>query len=271
MRVIYEPSGKAREYSPLAANFYEGCDHGCVYCYAPCIRRTTRDAYKEDVHPRRDILHEIEKDCKTYAYSQKQVLFNFMGDPYCKANDKHKITRGALSLMLDAHIPVAILTKGGSRALQDKDKVLKFGKHIKVGSTLTFFNEDKSQEWEPGAASPSDRLAMLKAYHDMGVKTWASFEPVIDPQESLKLIDASIGFVGEYKIGKINNYRGLDATIDWTAFLESVVTKLREAKKPFYIKYDLRNAAPSVKLYGNEVLSDEFGVTPWEKSELWEV
>jgi DNA repair photolyase len=263
MGIIYEPKGKAREYSPLAANFYEGCDHGCAYCYAPGIRRMTRECYSDNVKPRMNLISELTKDMKEYTNSQKQVLFNFMGDPYCYANDKYKLTREALGIMLRHHVPVAILTKGGSRALQDADIIKQFGDHIKVGSTLTFISTELSKEWEQGAAIPSDRLAMLESYHSIGIKTWGSFEPVIDPQESLKLIEASLDFVDEYKIGKINNYGGIDKTIDWTAFLESVVSILREAKKPFYIKYDLRQAAPSVKLYGNEVLPDEHCVKPW--------
>ena len=34
MNVIYEPKGRAREYSELACNLYRGCTHGCRYCYA---------------------------------------------------------------------------------------------------------------------------------------------------------------------------------------------------------------------------------------------
>lgn len=268
MSIIYEPKGKAREYSPLAANFYEGCDHGCAYCYAPGIRRMTRESYAASVRPRRDLLAELEKDMKEYAYSQKQVLFNFMGDPYCAANDVYKLTRGALIICLEHHVPVAILTKGGSRALRDSDIVKLFGRHIKVGSTLTFLSPERSAEWEPGAASPTDRLSMLGAYHTMGVRTWGSFEPVIDPEESLQLIKASLDVVDEYKVGKINNFGGIDKTIDWTAFLDSVVSILRKANKPFYIKYDLRQAAPSVKLFGNEIMADEHCVAPWDKPDL---
>ena len=39
MAGIYEPSGAAREYSPLALNYIKGCDHGCLYCYVPKIMK----------------------------------------------------------------------------------------------------------------------------------------------------------------------------------------------------------------------------------------
>jgi hypothetical protein len=93
--------------------------------------------------------------------------------------------------------------------------------------------------------------------HDNGIKTFASFEPVIFPDQSLNLIKQSLGYVDVYKVGKINNYNGIDKTIDWKDFLEKAVSILRESGKAFYIKHDLRQAAPSVRLYGNEVLPDE--------------
>lgn len=257
MSIIYTPKGKAREYSPLAANFYNGCDHGCLYCYAPAIKRMTAEQYKE-VSPRRDLIHQLERDCKKFHRSETQVLFNFMGDPYCKANEEHGLTSKALELFLEHKIPVVILTKGGERAFKDIGIIQQFGDNIKIGFTLTFNDEAKSQEWENGAASPQERIETMRKFKGRGVKTWASFEPVIDPKESLAIMRKSISVTDEYKVGKLNNYRGIDKGINWTDFLENVVKILREAKKPFYIKHDLRQVAPSVKLYGNEVLQDEF-------------
>jgi len=268
MSVIYEPKGKAREYSPLAVNFYNGCDHGCSYCYVPKLKGITMEKYLS-AGPRGKILQELEKDAKRLSYSKKQVLFNFVGDPYCKAEQQYEITRSALEIMLKYHIPVAILTKGGLRALRDKDIILKYKDHIKVGATLTFDNDKDSKTWEPGAASPQERMHMLKQYHDIGVKTWASFEPVISPRQSLSLIQQTLDFVYEYKIGKINNYHDIDKNINWNEFLAKAVKVLREAKKRFYVKYDLRIAAPSVKLYGDETKEDSFGVKPWDLEELF--
>ncbi len=45
MAAIYEPSGAAREYSPLALNYITGCDHGCAYCYVPGLMKRFRTDY----------------------------------------------------------------------------------------------------------------------------------------------------------------------------------------------------------------------------------
>jgi len=267
--IIYEPRGKAREYSPLAANFYSGCDHKCLYCYAPSIQFKTKEQY-EIVTPRKDIVSLFEKDAKKMTACQNQVLFNFMGDPYCTANIEHGITRQCLEIALKYRLPIAVLTKGGERCLADLDIFKKYGSHIKVGATLTFHNPEKSLEWENGAALPENRIKALETMHNNGIRTWASFEPVIDPQESIKMIKATLNCCDEYKIGKLNNYKGLDKQIDWTAFLSEVVSILRNAKKQFYIKNDLRKAAPSIELSEYETTADLHCVKPWnEQAEMF--
>ena len=54
--IIYEPKGRAREYSPLAANLYRGCGHGCIYCYAPAVTFTAREVFRSHPCPRQDVL-----------------------------------------------------------------------------------------------------------------------------------------------------------------------------------------------------------------------
>jgi len=261
MSIIYQPSGKAREYSPLAVNLYNGCNHGCKYCYAPSIRRVERSNYLNP-EPRRNILADFEKDCKKYYNTDKTVLFCFMSDPYNKKEQELRITREALKLALKYKIPISILTKSKT-VLNDIDIIKKFGDHIKVGMTLTFSNDKDSTEWEPEAALPVERIETLKQLKLSNVATWASFEPVIIPDQSLKMMEMAIEYTDIFKVGKLNNYLGLDKQINWVDFLQRSVDLLRLNKKPFYVKKDLREAAESIKLYGNEVLMDEFVCTPF--------
>jgi len=262
MSIIYEPRGKAREYSPLAANFYSGCDHKCRYCYAPSIQFKSRDEYSKAT-PRNNIVSLFEADAKKLSGCRQQILFNFMGDPYCTANNEHGITGKCLETALKYKLPIAILTKGGERCLADLDIFKRFGEHIKVGATLTFHNPELSGQWESGAALPENRIKALEALHDNGIKTWASFEPVIDPAESLAMIKSTLHCCDEYKVGKLNNFEGLDKQIDWTSFLKETVLILRGAGKRFYVKNDLRRAAPSIELTERETTADLHCVTPW--------
>lgn len=256
MTMIYTPRGKAREYSPLALNLYLGCTHACKYCYAPGCMQKTREAYYAKPAPRSKVIEGLKKELSKQV-PKEQILMSFIGDPYTDATDDNSITREALEILADSHAPVAILTKAGKKCLKDLDVFKRFGEHIQIGATLTFDNEKDSLEWEPGAALPEDRLETLRILHENGVRTFASFEPVIIPAQSLSLMSDGLDYIDVYKIGKINNYGGIDKKIDWTKFLNETVDLLRGAGKQFYIKHDLRLAAPSIRLYGNEVLQDE--------------
>lgn len=244
----------AKEYSPYACNLYIGCSHRCQYCYAPHTLQRSADNYFGIPAPRKDVLKYLEKDLREREY-RKQILLSFIGDVYCDSADQCKTTRAALKLLNQYHAPVAVLSKGGGKMLRDVDVFADFGERITVGTTLTFFDREKSKQWEPYSASPSERLAVLAGLHSAGFKTFASFEPVIEPIESLKLIEKTLvdDSVDHYKIGKLNNYKGLDKGVDWQSFLREALAMLRPAKKQLYIKECLREQSPDIELHEDEI------------------
>ena len=84
MAIIYEPKGKAHEYSPLAVNLYKGCAHGCKYCYAPATTKTKRAVFHspEYIRPRPDILKALKKDAAKLAGDKREILLSFTSDVY---------------------------------------------------------------------------------------------------------------------------------------------------------------------------------------------
>lgn len=259
MSVIYKPQGMAREYSPYALNIYIGCSHRCKYCYAPHTLQKSCDSYFGKPEPRKDILKLLEKDLKKNTYTE-QVLLSFVGDCYCDSADNGATVREILKLLNHYKVPVAVLSKGGKKMLRDLDIFKEFGDRITVGTTLTFLDEKKSKEWEPYASTPSERLETLKILHDNGIKTFASFEPTIEPEESLKLIRKTLeqDSVDHYKIGKINNYKSADKWQDWEKYLGDCVKLLRPTNKQVYYKFCLRKLAPNINLTDAEKNPDEY-------------
>jgi DNA repair photolyase len=249
MKLIYQPKGKAREYSPYALNIYSGgCDHACRYCYCHDIMRGNwgKDAAERDLSG----LAAQAKKCG------RQIMLSFISDPYCSADINYQSTRKALTILKEYGCSVAVLTKGGGRCLRDMDLFKEWpDKRIKVGATLTFWDSEKSAEWEPGAASPVDRVQTLRVLNQAGIETFVSIEPVIEPKESLACISNSLPFCGSYKVGKWNHdKRGQE--IDWKSFGISAVEVLREAGKRIYVKKDLQPYFPSGYLTHDETDMD---------------
>ena len=239
MSIIYKPKGKALEYSQLAANLYKGCGHACVYCFAPKATFTDREVFssKEYIRPRPNVIEQLKKDAVKYQGTDKPVLLSFTTDPYQPANDKFGITREALKILLHHDIPVTILTKGGFAACKDFDLLARHpGNAFSV--TLTTDDPQESLKWEPGAWSPVGRIESLYIAHMKGIKTWVSFEPVINPDAVIRLIRRTHSYIDLYKVGKLN-YHPLAKTIDWKQFLFRVEAELDKYGKERYIKKDL--------------------------------
>ena len=247
--MIYEPRGKAREYSPLAVNLFSGCGHKCSYCYVPDVIFKSRNDFDNNVSERKNAIKELYKSAKKFRGINKQVLMSFTTDPYNPLNDETKLTASALEILFNNQIPVAILTKSGLRALQDLELFKKFEGNIKVGASLTYDNEKHSRLVESGAALPNERIEMLKTLNKNNVRTWVSFEPIVQPYQTLNLLEKTVDFVDEYQLGKLAHDK---RKFDWNYYLQTAVDILRKNKKEFYIKKTLREAAPNVILTNNE-------------------
>ena len=252
MRTIYEPTGKAREYSPYALNIYQNCDHKCEYCY---VKSLFAAHHFEKPSLRIGLLKALNQYAPKHRYKE-QVLLSFSGDPYCKEDVKIKATREVLKILLGSRIPVAILTKGGERCLRDLDLFKKFDGMIKVGATLTFIDHAKSLQIEPGAALPKERFDTLKKLHNKGIKTWVSLEPVIEVVETINVIEATHSFVDHYKLG-LTNYYQLPSKIDWSKLIDRAVYFFRKYNKPFYIKNDLQKFISDRSKFSKEELSPD--------------
>lgn len=246
MRVIYEPKGRAKEYSELACNWYMGCTHGCKYCFAPgCMRKKMEDWHK-NVTLRDNILHLFRKDAED-MYENKDtrpILFSFLSDPYQPIEKKYKITRQILQIVKQYKLKSKILTKGSYELVSRDFDIIKAAK-VELGVTVCFIDDEMRKEWEPNAAPVDERFQILKEAHEAGIYTWVSLEPVINPEQALAVIRKAAPYVNFWKVGKLNHMKEVEDKVDWHKFHADVVALLNSINAKYYIKEDLNKYSQS--------------------------
>lgn len=205
MRIIYEPRGRAEEYALLAASGYRYCNHSCRYCFNPLALHCTAEEFTKPV-VRQGVLTLFEKDCKELAAAgdQREILLSFSTDPYNELEDRYHITRAMIGTLIEYGLHFTILTKG-KRPLRDIELLLQRPDLCRFGTTLTLLTEMDTAIWEPFATPGTDRIEALRYASMKGIRTWASIEPVLYPQQSLELIQLAIPYCMEFRVGKFNH------------------------------------------------------------------
>jgi len=242
MNVVYEPKGRAGEYSPLACNLYMGCTHGCKYCFAPACMRKKPDEWHTNVKLRKDVIHLFEKDAQKLKGDSRRILFSFLSDPYQPLEREQRLTRQALEIVNRYRLNSQILTKGSCNLISG-DLELMRSAGTWLGITVCFVDDDIRKEWEPDASPVDDRFDVLKEAHDRGIYTWVSLEPVIDPDQALAVIKKSYKHVDFWKVGKLNHMKEVESKVDWKKFRIDVTSLLDKLGANYYIKEDLRKFA----------------------------
>ena len=158
-----------------ALNPYRGCEHACIYCYAPSVIHWDKGEWGKLVEVKVNLPRILSKELRL---KKKGVVgLGTVTDPYQPAEKKYEITRRCLGLLLMNDFPVCIQTKS-SLVLRDIDLLKKFS-NLEVGITLTSHDDSVRQKLEPGASSVEERLHALSELSKNGIKTWVFMGPVM--------------------------------------------------------------------------------------------
>jgi len=242
---IYKPKGKALEYAPnaYALNIYTECNHACDYCYACMMAKRFGKPWTGNVRPREGIVEAVENQLIKLRGAGEHIHLCFSCDPYPSGVDT-LATRQIIKAIKDSGNHVQILTKGGQRATRDFDLL---DENDWFGITVAGY-EDSSAKHEPNAASVLSRIKTLRKAKNMGIRTWVSFEPILDQGAVSDFIIGHHGSFDLLRIGKMN-YRPSD--IDWKAVTEDVVRLCDKYGKDYYIKKSLMEGVGDVSLLQN--------------------
>lgn len=165
-------------------NPYQGCEHGCVYCYA----RNSHEylGFSAGLDFERNII--VKKNApellrKYLLRSQWQCLpISLSGntDCYQPAEKQYRITRRLLEVCQEFHQPVGIITKNAG-VLRDRDLLSAMGEK-RLASVLVSINsldENLRRAMEPRTTTAGQRLKIIRELSKAGVRTGVMLGPMI--------------------------------------------------------------------------------------------
>jgi len=187
-------------------NPYTGCQHGCTYCYARFMKRTTghKEPWGEFVDVKINapslLQHEIAKK------PPGRVWISGVCDPYQPLETKYELTKKCLEILVHHDWPITIQTKS-PLALRDME-LLKGANRIEVGLTVTTGDDSIRRLFEPNAPSIKARITALEELHLAGIRTFAMIAPMLPRAE--ELVTVLVGKVDYILIDRMNYHYG-----DW--------------------------------------------------------
>ena len=165
-------------------NPYQGCEHGCVYCYArpshsyldlsPGLDFETRIFYKPNAVAR--LLEAWEKP----AYVVKTITIGANTDPYQPAEKKLGITRALLEAFLEYRHPVRLITKG-TLVHRDLDLLAALASRRLAAVAVSVPTADKPLKriLEPRVPSAEARFTLIADLRRAGVPVSLLMAPII--------------------------------------------------------------------------------------------
>jgi DNA repair photolyase len=197
-------------------NPYQGCEHGCSYCFA----RPTHEywGYSAGIDFERKIMVKknapelLEKFFQKRGYRPAPILLSGNTDCYQPAERQFEITRKILQICLDYRHPVNILTKN-ALVLRDLDILKPMAEQnlVSVSLSIPTINEDLRRKMEPRTSSAKNKLKAVEILSENKIPVNVMVAPIIpglnsdEPLTILKAIsDAGAQSFG-YTLVRLND------------------------------------------------------------------
>jgi DNA repair photolyase len=165
-------------------NPYQGCEHGCIYCYA----RPSHAYYglspgldfESKLYAKANAAELLRQEFAKPAYRCEVVVLGANTDPYQPIERDWKITREIIQVLHDCDHPMAIVSKS-ALIERDIDLLAPMAQKnlVQVFISITTLDLDLACHLEPRAASPLRRLKTLKRLSDAGISCGVMVAPVI--------------------------------------------------------------------------------------------
>jgi DNA repair photolyase len=165
-------------------NPYQGCEHGCIYCYARNSHQywgfSAGLDFERKIIVKPNAPELLEKKLLDPKWEPYPILISGNTDCYQPVERKLKITRRLLEVMLKYKHPVGMITKNWV-ILRDIDILTELAKYnlVHVMVSITSLREELRLQLEPRTASVANRLKVVEKLNAAGIPTGVMTAPII--------------------------------------------------------------------------------------------
>jgi len=201
-------------------NPYQGCEHGCVYCYARNSHQywgySSGMEFEQNILIKKNAPELLEDALINKKWKAESIMLSGNTDCYQPAERKLGITRKLLQVFLKFRHPVGIITKN-SLVERDIDLLSQLARQNLAGVTLslTTLNEELKRTLEPRTSTAKSVLRSIKNLTAAGIPVNVNVAPVIPGINDEGLFDVvkavaehgalSAGFI----VVRLNGHNGL--------------------------------------------------------------
>lgn len=174
-------------------NPYQGCEHGCIYCYA----RNTHEYwgfsagldFERRILVKKNAPELLEKKLKSKNWRTCPIVLSGNTDCYQPAEKKFEITRKCLEVFLKYKHPVSIITKN-ALVLRDLDLLEALAKDnlVSLHVSITSLSEETRRILEPRTTTIKQRLKIVKTVSDLGIPVNVMLAPIIPAINSHEIL-----------------------------------------------------------------------------------
>jgi DNA repair photolyase len=175
-------------------NPYQGCEHGCVYCYARITHEywgySAGKDFEQEILIKENAAELLDKKLSSKNWKASPIMLSGNTDCYQPAERRYEITRKLLEVCLKHKHPVGIITKN-ALVCRDLDLLTELAKEdlVHVHISITTLNEDLRRLLEPRTSSVKNRLKTVKTLVDHGIPTSVMLAPIIPGLNSDEVFD----------------------------------------------------------------------------------
>jgi DNA repair photolyase len=157
-------------------NPYGGCEHGCIYCFAPGHTHSDISTWRV-VRVKTNIVERLSKELD---FTEGCIGLGTVTDAYQAAEGRFRLSRMCLETIARKNRSVFIITKSD---LVTRDVDILRHMDSTVAFTVTSPEDRVCRMTEPGAPTTRERLAAARILKDNGVRVMAFVAPVLSTLE----------------------------------------------------------------------------------------